>query len=71
MDKIDITSKLDFFIQSTEPRNVKTTDDLVLNATSIASLFVTTEAGVVTKEEPTDKLANALSSMSAGGQGMY
>ena len=43
----------------------------VLNATSIASLFVTTEAGVVTKEEPTDKLANALSSMSAGGQGMY
>lgn len=37
VDKIDITSKLDFFIQSTEPRNVKTTDDLVLNATSIAS----------------------------------
>ena len=29
-------SKLDFFIQSTEPRNVKTTDDLVLNATTIA-----------------------------------
>ena len=37
INKIDITSKLDFFIQSTEPRNVKTTDDLVLNATSIAS----------------------------------
>ena len=37
VNKIDITSKLDFFIQSTEPRNVKTTDDLVLNATSIAS----------------------------------
>lgn len=37
VDKIDITSKLDFFIQSTEPRNVKTTDDLVLNATSIVS----------------------------------
>ncbi len=33
---IDITSTLDFFIQSTEPRKVKTTDDLVLNATSIA-----------------------------------
>ena len=37
VNKIDITSKLDFFIQSTEPRNVKTTNDLVLNATSIAS----------------------------------
>ena len=49
----------------------KVTRYAVLNATSIASLFVTTEAGVVTKEEPTDKLANALSSMSAGGQGMY
>lgn len=33
---IDIVSKLDFFVQSTEPRGVKTTDDLVLNATSIA-----------------------------------
>ena len=49
----------------------KVTRYAVLNATSIASLFVTNEAGVVTKEEPTDKLANALSSMSAGGQGMY
>ena len=49
----------------------KVTRYAVLNATSIASLFVTTEAGVVTKEEPTDKLASALSSMSAGGQGMY
>lgn len=37
VNKIDITSKLDFFIQSTEPRNIKTTDDLVLNATSVAS----------------------------------
>jgi len=33
---IDIVSTLDFFIQFVEPRNVKTTDDLVLNATSIA-----------------------------------
>lgn len=33
---IDIVSTLDFFVQSNEPRNVKTTDDLVLNATSIA-----------------------------------
>ncbi len=32
----DIVSTLDFFIQYTEPRNVKTTDDLVLNATSIS-----------------------------------
>lgn len=36
VNKLDIVSKLDFFIQSTEPRNVKVTDDLVLNATSIA-----------------------------------
>ena len=36
VDKTEIISKLDFFIQYTEPRNVKTTDDLVLNATSIA-----------------------------------
>ena len=35
-NKIDITSTLDFFVQSTEPRKVKTTDDLVLNATSVA-----------------------------------
>mgnify|MGYP003302072506 CR=1 FL=1 len=33
---MDITSTLDFFIQYTEPRKVKTSDDLVLNATSIA-----------------------------------
>ncbi len=37
VDKIDITSKLDFFIQSTEPRKVKASDDLVLTATSVAS----------------------------------
>ena len=36
VNKINIVSKLDFFVQSTQPRNVKTTDDLVLNATSIA-----------------------------------
>lgn len=36
VNTIDITSTLDFFIQYTEPRNVKTSDDLVLNATSIA-----------------------------------
>jgi len=36
VNTIDIVSKLDFFIQFTEPRNIKTTDDLVLNATSIA-----------------------------------
>lgn len=36
VNTIDIVSTLDFFIQFTEPRNVKTTDDLVLNATSIA-----------------------------------
>ena len=31
-----ITSKLDFFVQSVEPRGVKINDDLVLNATAIA-----------------------------------
>lgn len=36
VNTMDITSTLDFFIQYTEPRNVKTSDDLVLNATSIA-----------------------------------
>ena len=36
VNTIDIVSKLDFFIQFTEPRSVKITDDLVLNATSIA-----------------------------------
>lgn len=36
VNTINIVSKLDFFIQSAKPRNVKTTDDLVLNATSIA-----------------------------------
>jgi chaperonin GroEL len=49
----------------------KVTRYAVLNATSIAALFVTTEAGVVTKEDPTSKLAGALSSMGNGGQGMY
>lgn len=34
--KKDIVSKLDFFVQFTEPRNIKTTDDVVLNATSVA-----------------------------------
>lgn len=36
VNTLDIVSKLDFFVQSTEPRNVKTSDDLVLNATSVA-----------------------------------
>lgn len=36
VNTIDIVSTLDFFIQYTEPRNVKTSDDLVLNATSVA-----------------------------------
>ena len=49
----------------------KVTRYAVLNAASIASLFVTTEAGVVTKEDPNNNLANAIASASAGGQGMY
>ncbi|MBQ7223812.1 MAG: chaperonin GroEL [Erysipelotrichaceae bacterium] len=48
----------------------KVTRSAVANAVSIASLFVTTEAGVVTKEDPNAALANALSSM-GGQQGMY
>ncbi len=49
----------------------KVTRFAVLNATSIAALFITTEAGVVTKDDPNAKLATALSSMAGGGQGMY
>ncbi|MDO4378164.1 MAG: chaperonin GroEL [Erysipelotrichia bacterium] len=49
----------------------KVTRFAVLNATSIAALFITTEAGVVTKDDPNAKLASALSSMAGGGQGMY
>ncbi|MBR0385085.1 MAG: chaperonin GroEL [Erysipelotrichaceae bacterium] len=49
----------------------KVTRSAVMNATSIAALFVTTEAGVVTKEDPNAGLANALASMGGGGQGMY
>ena len=49
----------------------KVTRYAVLNATSVASLFVTTEAGVVTKDDPNNNLANAIASASAGGQGMY
>ena len=36
VNKLEIVSKPDFFIQIVEPRGVKTTDDLVLNATSIS-----------------------------------
>ena len=36
VNTIDIVSTLDFFIQYTQPRNVKISDDLVLNATSVA-----------------------------------
>ncbi len=49
----------------------KVTRSAVLNATSIASLFVTTEAGVVAKEDPNAGIANALSGLAGGGQGMY
>ncbi len=44
----------------------KVTRSAVLYATSIASLFVTTEAGVVTKEDP-----NAAPAMNPAGGGMY
>ena len=49
----------------------KVTRSAVLNATSIASLFVTTEAGVVSKVNPNEALADAIASASQGGQGMY
>ena len=35
-NKINITSTLDFFIQFTEPKGVKSTDDLVISATSVS-----------------------------------
>ena len=44
----------------------KVTRSAVLYATSIASLFVTTEAGVVTKEDP-----NAAPAMNPAAGGMY
>ena len=46
----------------------KVTRSAVANATSIAALFVTTEAGVVTKEDPEAKAAQAAA---MAGQGMY
>ncbi len=46
----DIVSTLDFFIQFTEPRNVKTTDDLVLNATSVANSIYNVDYEFTIKE---------------------
>ena len=46
----------------------KVTRSAVTNATSIASLFITTEAGVVEKEDPN---ANAAANAAMSGQGMY
>lgn len=37
VNTLDITSTLDFFVQSTEPRSIKETDDVVLNATSVST----------------------------------
>ena len=45
-----ITSKLDFFVQSVEPRGIKTDDDLVLNATSIAETKYDVEYEFTIKE---------------------
>lgn len=45
-----ITSKLDFFVQSVEPRGIKTDDDLVLNATSIAETRYDVEYEFIIKE---------------------
>ncbi len=49
----------------------KVTRYAVLNATSVASLFVTTEAGVVSKVDPSDNVAKAIASAVQPGQGMY
>ena len=49
----------------------KVTRHAVLNATSIAALFITTEAGVVAKENPSDAIVNALASASGNQQSMY
>lgn len=45
-----ITSKLDFFVQSTEPRGIKSTDDIVLNATAIADKKYTVDYEFTIKE---------------------
>jgi len=47
----------------------KVTRSAVLNAVSVASLFVTTEAAVATKEEPNNNAANAAAA--AAAPGMY
>lgn len=49
----------------------KVTRFAVLNATSVASLFITTEAGVVSKVDPSENLAKAIASATQQGQGMY
>ncbi len=59
-----IVSKLNFFIQFTEPRNVKTTDDLVLNATSIAEEKYDVEYEFTIKElNKTKKVTGSTNSM--------
>ena len=50
VNKLEIVSKLDFFVQSIEPRGVKTADDLVLNATSVAEEIYPVEYEFTIKE---------------------
>jgi len=50
----------------------KVTRYAVLHAASIASMFITTEAGVVEKDDPNKSLASAIATAgAASGQGMY
>ena len=45
-----ITSKLDFFVQSTTPRGLKDTDDVVLNATAVTKDIKNVEYEFTIKE---------------------
>lgn len=61
----DIVSKLDFFIQAIQPRNVKVTDDLILNATSIAEEKYEVEYEFTIKELNKTKASKAMTNSMA------
>lgn len=70
-DKIGFDARNGVWVDMVEAGIVdptKVTRSAVQNAVSVASLFVTTEAAVATKEDPN---ANAAANPAAGGAGMY
>ena len=73
----DIVSTLDFFIQCTEPRNLKSTDDVVLNASAISEEDFEAEFEFYIKEIDktltTKAKANAIATVNFGNlkSGIY